>query len=279
MDHRDRMARDLAIRGLSPVTQKTYLALVERFVRYAGKAPDELTLEDVTRYQDHLTRERKVSYCIFNQSVCAIRFFVRTTLGRDWDVARMPYQKKRRRLPEILAEAEVRCLFEAASTPKHRAILATVYATGVRLSELCHLRVPDIDSKRMVVRIEQGKGRKDRYVMLSSTLLAILRDYWRAYRPAHWLFPGSLPDRPIAHRTVERIFERAKSAARIEKRVSLHSLRHSFATHLLEAGTNLRVIQTLLGHRSLGTTAIYTHLARTFLEETKSPLDRLPPPA
>ena len=279
MDHRERMARDLAIRGLSPVTQKTYLALVERFIRYAARPVDDLTLEDVTRYQDYLTRERKVSYCIFNQSVCAIRFFVNTTLGRSWDVSRMPYQKKRRRLPEVLAESEVTSILDACGPLKHRAILATVYATGVRLSELCHLRVSDIDSKRMVVRIEQGKGRKDRYVMLSTTLLGILRDYWRAYRPAHWLFGGSLPDRPIAERTVQRIFECAKARAGIEKRVSLHSLRHSFATHLLEAGTNLRVIQTLLGHRSLGTTAIYTHLARTFLEDTKSPLDRLPPSA
>ncbi len=273
--YRDRMARDLTIRGYSPVTRKTYLALAERFVRWAGREPEGLTLEDVHRYQEYLTREREVSWCIFNQSVCAIRFLFIITLARPWEVKQIPYRRTGRRLPEVLGQEEVKALFDACPTIKQRAMLSTIYACGLRLGELRHLRVADIDSGRMVIRIEQGKGRKDRYVMLSPVLLQLLRDYWRAHRPRLWLFPGNAPERPIAPRTVQRVFERAKAAAGIRKRVSVHSLRHSFATHLLEADTNLRVIQTLLGHKSLSTTVIYTHIAQSYLQQTRSPLDAL----
>lgn len=273
---RERMALDLEIRGYCPSTVRHYLSMADRFARFLGRSPEEATLEEVNRFQHDFVR-RKLSYSIFNQAVCALRFLFTTTLPRPWSIDHIPYQKERRRLPEVLSEAEVATLLEKCRLLKHRAILSTVYACGLRLGEVCRLRVGDIDSGRMVVRVDQGKGRRDRYVMLSTVLLTLLREYWRAHRPRGWLFPSESGDGPVAARTVQHAFGRAKLAAGITKRASVHTLRHSFATHLLEANTNIRVIQTLLGHRCLGTTAIYTHIARNFLEETRSPFDRLPP--
>jgi len=270
---RDLMDRDLQIRGYSPGTRDVYLRCVKRFVRYYMRPPDELTLEDINRYQLYLTRDLKVSWGTFNQTVYALRFFYRVTLKKDWDVRHIPHQKPGHRLPEILSPEEVVALFNAVRNVKHRAILMTMYGAGLRVSEITRLRVRDIDSRRMVIRIEQSKRRRDRYVMLSPYLLSVLREYWRAVRPQTLLFPGRKG--ALTRYAVQDAFEKAKKRARITKRVSPHSLRHAYATHLLEGGANLRVIQMLLGHKSLRTTEIYTHVARTYLHDTPSPLDRL----
>jgi site-specific recombinase XerD len=273
---RDLMDQDLQIRGYSPNTRRSYLHCVHAFVRYFNRSADQLTLDHIRQFQLHLTQVRKVSWARFNQTVCALRFFYLTTLKKDWDVCQIPYQKGARRLPEVLSVEEVAAIFGALQNLKHRAMLMSIYAGGLRTSELTHLRPSDIDSGRMVVRIDQGKGRKERYVPLSSHLLIVLREYWKIARPAIWLFPGRDPQKPLTRVAVSQVFAKATKAAGITKKVSPHSLRHAFATHLLERGTNLRVIQMLLGHRSLRTTEIYTHVARNFLQDTPSPLDVLP---
>jgi len=280
---RDLMEREMVIRGLSPRTVSNYLGCMRRFVRYFGRSPDQATLEDVRDFQRHLAGQ-KAAWSSFNVYVCAMRFFYRETLKRDWDMRAIPYQKKGRLLPQVLSREEVVALFDALENPKHRAILTTFYATGLRLQEVIDLEVADVDSGRMVLRVRQGKGKKDREVMLSPTLLDVLRAYWKLYRPSHWLFPGQPKagvggEQRLHPRSVQRIFERAKRIVGIEKKVSLHSLRHSFATHLLQDGTNIQVIQLLLGHKSLKTTTIYTHVAESYLKDTKSPLDALPRPA
>jgi len=207
--------------------------------------------------------------------VCALRFFYRQVLKTDWAVAQIPYQRTGHTLPEILSPEEVAALLRATPNLKHRALLMTMYAGGLRVSEVTHLRVTDIDGQRMVIRIEQGKGRKDRYVMLSPHLLHVLHAYWRARRPRPLLFPGPT-GRPLTRESVNRVFHEACRRATITKHVSPYSLRHACATHLLEQGTNIRAIQTPLGHRSLRTTQRYTHVAATYLRDTPSPLDRLP---
>ena len=275
-EFRDRMERDLQIRGFSPLTQQCYLARMKAMVRFFRRPPDQLTLEDIHAYQLHLTRDRKVCWASFNQTVGAIRFFYGVTLHKDWDIRRIPYQKTGRKLPVVLSPEEVARLFEVVTNLKHRAILMTAYAGGLRVSEVTHLRVRDVDGQRMMLRVEQGKGRQDRYVMLSHKLLAVLREYWKAYRTRHWLFTGRNPERPLTRASVHKVFHKARREAGITKEVSVHGLRHSFATHLLENGVNIRKIQLLLGHRSLQSTQVYTHVAREDLHDTPSPLDILP---
>jgi len=275
------LADTLAAHGRSPRTQETYTLMLRLFGRYLGrayvdKALDAVAPEDVEAYQRHLVTERKIGYSSFNQSTCALRFFYQTCLGKtDWTIARMPYQKKRRVLPEILAPEEIAAIFEACHNLKHKTLLMTSYSGGLRLGETLGLVPSDIDSTRMMIRIEQGKGRKDRYVMLSSTLLEALRTYWKAFRPVRWLFEGQAKGQPLSPSTAEKVFTAAAGRAGIRKGVSFHSLRHAFATHLLEGGTNIRVIQALLGHQCLTTTQVYTHVARTYVNATTSPLDRL----
>jgi len=275
----DRMDADMEIRGLALNTRKAYLLAMRKFVRHFMRPPDRLTLEDIRQYQLYLTRERKVSWSVFNIAVAAIKFFYRVTLRKDWKIDEVPYQRKPRVLPEIPSAEKVRALFDSTRNLKHRALLMTLYAAGLRASEAVHLQVSDIDSQRMVIRIEQAKGRKDRYVMLSPKLLEVLREYWRAKRPGTWLFPSSqTSDRPLSPDAVGSIVEKAQKAAGVPGRIYPHLLRHAFATHLLEHGANLRVIQKLLGHRSLRSTEIYTHVAKNYLEKTPSPLDLLPDP-
>jgi len=273
---RDRMHRDLQIRGFSRSTQQCYLTRMKALVRFFRRPPDELTLDDIHSYQLHLTRDRKVCWASFNQSVCAIRFFYGVTLNKDWDIQRIPFQKTGRKLPVVLSCKEVTKLFQAVENLKHRTMLMTVYAAGLRVSEVTHLHTSDIDGQRMTLRIEQGKGRQDRYVMLSHKLLVVLREYWKSYRTRHWLFEGQNPQAPLSRSAVQKVFKNAKLKAGISKKVSVHGLRHSFATHLLESGVNIRKIQLLLGHRSLQSTQIYTHVARDYLKDTPSPLDILP---
>src|SRR5262249_20778448 len=259
---------DMQMRNLSPHTCDAYLRAVAQFALHYKKSPDQLGTEEVRAYLLHLIHERHISPSTFNQVRCALRFFYHTTLGRDWTLDRIVCQKEEKKLPVVLSRDEVRRLFAAAKRLKSRAILMTLYAAGVRVSELVGLKVSDIDSQRMAIRVRLGKGRKDRYVMLSPTLLTILREYWKAYRPVDWLFPGKDPQKQLDRQTVNCICHTAGRRARLARRISPHTLRHTFATHLLEAGTDIRTIQALLGHRSLRTPARYPYL----------PLPKLPPP-
>ncbi len=273
----DMMSNELKIRGYSKKTNETYLRCMRDFVKYHMKSPDELDFVDIKAYQVYLVNDKKVSYTVFNQSVCAIRFFYRNVMQKEWDIKHIPFQKKRKKLPDVLSVQEVARLINAASYIKHKAILQTLYSTGMRLQELVNLNYKDINSGRKSVRIRQGKGKKDRYVMLSETLLKTLREYWISSdpKPYEYLFPGRNNGCQIHTRSVQHAVEMAGKRAGLERKVTPHLLRHSFGTHLLEMGANIRVIQLLMGHRNLSTTTIYTHVANNFINETPSPLDTL----
>ncbi len=272
---RDRFERDLKIRGYSPSTVDQYVYCVRNLVKHYRRPPDQLTVEDINNFQLHLTEQRKVAWSTFNLYVVAMRFFFLRTLKKDWDITAIPYQKTGRQLPEIMSGAELDALFRSVTNIKHRAILMTTYSAGLRVSEVVSLRVSDLDSQRMVIRVEQGKGKKDRYVPLSAALLPILRQYYRAARPGQWLFPGQNPELPLTRTSVEKLFKKSRDRAGISKNVTVHSLRHSFATHLLEKGVDIRTIQQLLGHRCLSSTQIYTHVAKNYVNQAGSPLDSL----
>lgn len=271
----DRMDDDLRIRGYSANTRASYLRCVRHFVRHFMRPPDQLTPEHIRRYQLHLTRDRHVSWTYFNQIVCALRFFYRQVLKTDWAVAQIPYQRTGHTLPEILSPEEVAALLRATPNLKHRALLMTMYAGGLRVSEVTHLRVTDIDGQRMVIRIEQGKGNKDRYTLLSPLLLAELRRYYRVYRPTEWMFAQRRRNAAMDRASVLHVYYAAKRRAGIRKRGGIHVLRHSFATHLLESGTDLVTIQRLLGHAHVETTSHYLHLTRQVMAERASPLEQL----
>lgn len=272
---RDAMDEAMALRGLAPRTRKTYLHWMGRLVRFCRVAPDRLTTREVRGFLLDLTQERKVAFSTFNQALNAMRFFFTAVLKQPFALDDFHFQKQPRRLPVVMSDEEVRRLLECAHSLRDRALFETAYATGMRLGELTRLLITDIDSKRMVIRVDQGKGRKDRYVMLSASLLETLRGYWRQARPKGYLFPGDGGKRPLSDSSAQKAFGRAKVAAGIAKPVSFHTLRHSFATHLLEDGVNVRTIQSLLGHRSLQTTERYTHVAENYLHQMRSPLDRL----
>ena len=271
---RRRMIEDMQVRNLSPVTQRCYLHAVAKFARHFNRSPDRLGLADIRTYQIHLT-VTGISWAGFNVAVCALRFFYGTTLGRTAIVERIPYARKRRQLPVILSAEEVVRFFAAVPNLKHRVALMTAYAAGLRVSEVMRLKLADIDSSRMLIRVDQGKGGRDRYIMLSPQLLVVLRAYWRETRPVHWLFPGQDESRPLDPSVLQWACRKARAAASLGKPVTVHTLRHSFATHLLEAGTDIRIIQVLLGHRDLSTTARYTQVAATTIGNTASPFDRL----
>jgi len=272
---RQKMIEDLQIRNYAPNTVRAYLRCVTLFAQHFGKSPDQLGPEQIRQYQLYLVKQKKCSWTHFNQTVCALRFFYHATLGRKEMIDQIPYSRFEKRLPIVLSQSEVAALLHAIENLKHRAILTTIYAAGLRVSEAAQLILPDIDSARMIIQVRQGKGHKDRLVMLSPTLLDLLRQYWKVYRPAHWLFPGKRPDKPINATTIYRICQHAAQTAKLAKSVSPHTLRHSFATHLLEAGTDLRTIQLLLGHHNLKTTALYMHVSTQALRSTISPLDLL----
>jgi integrase/recombinase XerD len=271
---RRRMIEDMQVRNLSPVTQRCYVHAVARFARHFDRSPDRLGLAEIRAYQIHLTTIG-ISWAGFNVAVCALRFFYGVTLGRTAIVKRIPYARKRRQLPVILSADEVVRFFAAVPNLKHRIALMTAYAAGLRVSEVVRLKLTDIDGDRMLVRVDQGKGGSDRYIMLSSQLLTVLRTYWREVRPARWLFPGQDDSRPLDPSVLQWACRNARAAAKLGKPVTVHTLRHSFATHLLEAGTDIRIIQVLLGHRDLSTTARYTQVAATTIGNTASPFDRL----
>ena len=273
---RRRMIEDMQVRNLAPHTQRSYLQQISQFARHFGKSPELLGPDDIRTYQIHLSRERQLSASSMLVAVAAIRFLYKVTLKRNWRIDDVvPTCRKPQRLPAVLSRDEVSRFLEAVEIAKHRVILTICYAAGLRISEAVRLTPAAIDSQRMVIRVEAGKGRKDRYVMLSPKLLDLLRDYWRAARPKLWLFPGDLPAQPITTSAVEVVCRKARDTAGIPKPVTPHSLRHAFAVHLLEAGADLRTIQLLLGHRCLSTTARYLRLATNKVCATASPLDAL----
>jgi integrase/recombinase XerD len=272
---RRRMIQDMTLRNFAPRTITVYVDCAARFARHFGKSPELLGPDDVRTYLLHMIEQRRQSWAYYNLNLQALRFLYNVTLGRPAVLAHLPCPKRLKRLPVVLSPEELTRFFAAVGRLNHRALLITAYAAGLRVSEVAALRVEDIDSQRMVLRVRQGKGRKDRYVMLSPKLLEILRAYWKAVRPKTWLFPGLDPDRPISAAAVMKACRQARRASGLEKHVTVHALRHSFATHLLEAGTDLRTIQVLLGHDSPRTTAIYTHVSPEAVRATPSPLDRL----
>ena len=276
---RQRMMEDMRVRNLSPHTQSTYVLQVSLFARYFHKPPDQLGPEEIRSYQVYLTDEKKLAPCSIVIAVSALRFLYKVTLHKDWSVEEIiPAPKKPQKLPVVLSPEEVQRFLSCVASPKHRTILTTCYAAGLRISEVIRLRPPHIDSQRMVIRVEQGKGQKDRYVMLSPKLLKILREWWRMEKPRPWLFPGKIPGRHITTDAVEMACREAYRASGIRKHVTPHSLRHAFSVHLLEQGTDVRRIQLLLGHRSLATTARYLKIAASQVCSTTSPFDLLPQP-
>jgi integrase/recombinase XerD len=271
---RQRMIEDMKVRNLSPATQRCYVHAVAKFAQHFNRSPDRLGLAEIRAYQIHLT-STGISWAGFNVAVSALRFFYGVTLGRTALVDRIPYARKRRQLPVILSADEIVQFLAAVPSLKHRTALMTAYAAGLRVSEVVHLKITDIDSSRMLIRVEQGKGGRDHYIMLSPQLLVVLRVYWQEARPAHWLFPGQDEKRPLDASVLQWACRNARAAGKLGKLVTVHTLRHSFATHLLEAGTNICTIQALLGHRDLSTTARYTQVAATTIGNTISPFDRL----
>jgi integrase/recombinase XerD len=272
---RRRMIEDMTLRNFTQQTIDTYVQCIARFARYFKSSPELLSPEDIRAYLVYLVQERRVSFSYYKQTRSALRFLYRVSLGRNDVLDAIPPVKEPRTLPVVLSPDEVARFFAAIRNIKHRAILMTAYAAGLRISEVTQLQATDIDSQRMVIRVRQGKGRKDRYVMLSPRLLEALRAYWKAVRPRDFLFPGAIPGRPITTESIKKVCQRARKAAGLGKNITAHTMRHSFATHLLEAGTDLRTIQVLLGHRSFSTTARYVHVATASLPSIKSPFDRL----
>ena len=271
---RRRMIEDMTIRNLSPSTQQSYIYAVAKFSRHFGRSPDRLGPEEVRAYQLHLIAQRR-SWSHINQTVCALRFFYGVTLGRRDAREQIVAAREPQRLPEVLSGEEIVRFLEVVPGLRNRVALTTAYAGGLRVGEVARLQSTAIDSGRMLIRVEQGKGGKDRYVMLSPQLLQILRTYWRLARPAKWLFPGQDPAKPVSVATLQEACRQAARQAKLSKPVTVHTLRHSFATHLLEAGTDIRIIQVLLGHARLSTTARYTQVATHLIADTASPLDRL----
>jgi site-specific recombinase XerD len=276
---RRRMIEDMTLRNFAPRTVQVYTERVATFAQHFHTSPERLGPEHIRGYLLHLIQERHVSWSYYNQARCALQFLYRVTLGRDWVVDDVVCPKQPRKLPVVLSLEEVARFLEAITHVKHRALLMTAYSAGVRVSEVTRLRVADIDSRRMVLRIRQAKGQKDRFVGLSPRLLTILRQYRKAVRPGDYLFPGARPDQPPTSASVHRVCKAARRRSGLDKHVTVHTLRHSFATHLLEDGTDLRTIPILLGHRSLSTTARYLHVATAALRSTCSPLDRLDLPS
>ena len=282
---RQRMIEDMTMRKLSPKTQSGYIRAVIKFTLFFGRSPNLASPEDLRAFQLQLV-EAGVSSTTINATITGLKFFFSITLERPTALKRMSRVRQPQKLPQVLSVEEVERLLAGASNPKHRAALAVAYGAGLRASEVVHLKIADIDSERMIVRVVQGKGRRDRYAMLSPSLLELLRAWWREGHAqgkmlqGGWLFPGINPVNPLSTRQLNHVCHLAARAADIDKRVSMHTLRHSFATHLLENKVDIRVIQVLLGHRKLNTTARYSHVATHMLSEVTSPLEQLAlPPA
>jgi integrase/recombinase XerD len=271
---RQRMIEDMSLRHFGEKTQKDYIRAVKNLTIFLGRSPDMATAEDLRLFQLHLT-ERHVRPPSINFMVTALRFFFTVTLDRADAIKHLTFVAEPRKIPVVLSPEEVARFLQAAPGVKYKAAFSVAYGAGLRVSEVATLKVHDIDSERMLLRVEQGKGRKDRHAMLSPVLLELLRDWWRIAHPKAWLFPGQDPLQPISTRQLNRACHAAAHMAEITKRVSPHTLRHSFATHLLEQNTDIRVIQVLLGHAKVDTTALYTHIATNTIRAVMSPLERL----
>src|SRR5215218_10175891 len=271
---RRRMIEDMTVRNFVEKTQNDYIRHVKNLTAFLGRSPDTATAGDLRLYQLHLT-ETGVHPPTINSAVSALRFFFSVTVDRPAVTKPLTFVAEPRKIPVVLSPKEVARVLEAAPGPKYKAALSAAYGAGLRVSEVVALKVSDIDSQRMMLRVEHGKGRKDRFAMLSPQLLELLRDWWRIARPPVWLFPGQNPVNPLTTRQLNRAFHAAAQQAGITKHVTPHTLRHSFATHLLEQNIDIRVIQVLLGHATLETTAIYTRVATSTIRAVMSPLDRL----
>ena len=271
---RQRMIDDMTIRNMSPNTKNIYISAVARFSAYHRRSPDQLGLEDIRDYHLHLV-SRNLKPTTINPIMGALRFFYGKTLGQKDIVDEIPYARRADSLPAVLSREEVERFLKTVRNLKMRTAFITIYAAGLRVSELVALTGRDIDSTRMVIAVRHGKGGKDRYVMLSEQLLGILRDYWKRTKPTHWLFPGPDPLQPITTRSLQRVFHDAAEAAGLDKNVTVHTLRHSFATHLLEQKVDIRIIQGLLGHRNINSTTRYTRVAVDTIRQIQSPLEQL----
>lgn len=276
---RDRMEADLKLAGYSPATRKVYLLYARLFTKYHMRSPAEMGEQEIRRYLLHLVEEKKISRETYRQARAALIFLYTVTLKRPTEVTHVPVGRKNVRLPVVLSGREVETLLKAIDSPKYRGILMAQYAGGLRITEACRLRPEDIDSKRMVISVRTGKGDKDRYTVLSARLLTYLRAYFRRYRPEEWLFPGHGKSGHITPEATRSAFRRATASIGISKRVTPHVLRHCFATHLLESGVDIEIIRVLLGHRSLRTTEVYTHVSTELIGQVQSPLDLLGTPA
>lgn len=272
--YREQMQRDMVLRNLSEKTQVMYHAAARDLEKYFDKPPDQLNENEVKSFLLSIVQERKLSQSSLKITYSALRFLYETTLGKGWVIDRIPYPKTTKAIPRVLSKDEIRKIFEATVTLKQKAMLMVIYSAGLRISEAARLKISDIDSTRMLLRVDQGKGNKDRYTLLSQVALETLREYWKEYRPKSWLFPkDTMPDDHVHIDTIRTTFKRAKKAAGITKPASCHTLRHSFATHLLEAGVDLHTIQVLLGHSSIRTTTVYLHVSNKNLAKIVSPLD------
>jgi len=282
---RRRMLDDMTLRKLQAKTQAAYIRAVKNFTRFFGRSPDLASAEDLRSYQLHMV-EQGVSSTTLNATITGLKFFFGVTLDRPSALKKMSPVRKEQKLPRVLSVDQVARLLQAISNLKHRAALSVAYGAGLRASEVTHLKIADIDSERMIIRVHQGKGRRDRYAMLSPSLLELLRAWWRQAHAqgkmlaAGWLFPGQNPVKPLSTRQLNHACKSAAAAAQLDPGISMHTLRHSFATHLLEQKVDIRVIQVLLGHQKLENTARYSHVATRTLSEVTSPLDQLAlPPA
>ncbi|HUL38532.1 MAG TPA: site-specific integrase [Thermodesulfobacteriota bacterium] len=270
---KDQMEMDMKLRGFSRKTIACYLACMRGVAKHFRKSPAELGDEEIRAYLHYLMEERKVSQSVLVQTYSALKFFFEKTLQKQWNAFRIPRCKQRRKLPGVLSREEVESILSATKNLKHRAILMTIYSAGLRIGEATRLKISDIDSGRMMIRVNEGKGLKDRYSLLGERNLKMLRHYWKRYRPQEWLFPGRNASSPVSTSAIQRVFKISLEKAGIKKKASVHTLRHCFATHLLESGTDLYYIQRLLGHKSAGTTSVYLHITGKDIGKIKSPID------
>jgi len=275
---RQRMLEDMQVRGFAPTTRYTYIRSINQFAQHFGRSPERLSAEDARAFLVYLITEADVSYGMLQHYVSALRFLYRVTLHQPWAIEKIPYPRREFRLPQVPSRETILRFLAHVPNIKHRAVLMTCYAGGLRISEAVSLKVSDLDSSEMTIRVHQGKMRRDRIVPLSTTLLDLLRIYWKAVHPVDWLFPGRYGQH-LSTRVVGYACLRARRAAGLEQALTVHSLRHSFATHLMDTGENLRTIQTLLGHASIRSTAIYTHVSTKALQAVRSPLDETDSPS
>jgi site-specific recombinase XerD len=269
------MKVDLELKGYSPKTVDAYLRYVKRFMQYYQRPIEQLHTDEIRNYLHYLIVIKKCSHSYVNVNYSALKFFYKNTLNQQWNIDKIPRMKKEKKLPVILSKTEVKNILNATTNLKHKAILTTVYSAGLRISEVINLTIKDIDSKNMQIRVRKAKGKKDRYTLLSQNNLSLLRKYWKEYRPEYWLFPGMPPTKAISARTIQQFFKKYLNKTKITKNATVHTLRHCFATHLLEAGVDIFHIQKLLGHASPKTTARYIHLTRKDIIDVKSPFDMM----